>query len=57
MTVSEVFVHREGWNRTDCVTYRKISNILAHGVDNTGSLISQTCREFYGFDIFVIAPH
>jgi hypothetical protein len=57
LAVSDVLVQREGWNRTDCVTYSKVSNVFAHGIDNTGSFISQTCREFYGFNIFVIAPH
>src|ERR1700730_1686888 len=57
LAISEVLVQREGRDRTDCVTYGKISDILAHGIDNTGSLVSQTGREFYRFDIFVIAPH
>src|SRR5258708_309078 len=57
LAVSEVLVQREGWNRTDGITYGKVSDILAHGVDNTGSLVSQTCREVCGFNIFVVAPH
>src|ERR1700692_4562749 len=57
LAVSEVFVQREGWNRTDCVTYGRVSNILAHGIDNTGSLVSQAGGEYYGVDIFVISPH
>src|SRR6266853_1140663 len=57
LAVSEILVQREGWNRADCVTYSNVSNIFAHRVDNTGSFVSQTCRKFYGFDIFVIAPH
>src|ERR1700694_4445821 len=57
LSVAKVFVQREGWNRADCVTCGKASNILTHGIDNTGSLISQTCRECYRFSVFVIAPH
>src|SRR6266436_2174869 len=47
LDVSEVFVERAGWNRTDCVTYSDVGNILPHGIDNPGSIISQTCWEFY----------
>jgi hypothetical protein len=57
LAVSGVLIQREGWNRTDCVTYRKVSNIFADGIDDTGSFVSQTGREFYGFNIFVLAPH
>ena len=57
LAVSEVFVERVGWNRTDCVTYSDVGNILPHGIDNPGSIISQTCWEFYRFSIFIIAPH
>jgi len=57
LSVGKVFVQREGWNRADGVTHGKAGNILAHGIDNTGSIISETRREFYRFDIFVMAPH
>ena len=40
LSVGKVFVQREGWNRADCVTCGEASNILTHGIDNTGSLIS-----------------
>jgi hypothetical protein len=55
-----VLVHQAVWNTTDCITYGEASDILAHGIDDTGSFVSQTCRKFYGvitFDKFVIAPH
>ena len=57
LAISEVPVQRERRNRTNGVTCSKVSNIFAHGIDNTGSFISQTCRKFYRFDILVIAPH
>src|ERR1700676_1225706 len=57
LSVSRVFVQGERWNRTDCVADGKTNNIFAHGIDNTGRFISQTGREYWGFDIFVIAPH
>src|ERR1700736_4203071 len=57
LAISEVPVQRERRNRTNGVTCSKVSNIFAHGIDNTGSLVSQACREFYRFDIFVVAPH
>src|SRR5882757_1344334 len=56
LAVSGVFVEREGWNRTDCVTYSDVGNIFPHGIDNPGSIISQTGREFYRFSIFIVAP-
>jgi hypothetical protein len=34
-----VFVERVGWNRTDCVTYSDVGNILPHGIDNPGRII------------------
>jgi len=57
LSVSRVFIQGERWNRTDCVAHGKTRNIFAHSIDNTGGFISQTGREYWGFDIFVIASH
>src|SRR5882757_1522142 len=56
-SVGEVLIQREGGNGTDGVTCGKVSNVFAHGIDNTGSLITQAGRESYALDILVIPPH
>src|SRR6266436_1057353 len=56
-SVGRVLIQREGRNGTDGVTDGKVSNVFARGVDDTGSLITQTGRKSYAFDIFVVAPH
>src|ERR1700686_2167928 len=57
LAISGVPVQREGRNRADGVTHGKIGNIFAHGLDNTGSFVSQAGGEFHRFDIPIIAPH
>src|SRR5260370_31455754 len=56
-SVRGVLIEREGRNGTDGVTYGKVSNVFSRGIDDTGSLITQTGRESYAFDILVVAPH
>ena len=56
-TLSKVLIQGEGRYRADGVTHSKVSNIFSHSINNTGSFISQTYRQYWGFDIFVVAPH
>src|SRR5258708_17741279 len=57
LAVSEVFVERVGWNRTDCVAYSDVGNILPHGIDNRGSIISYSSSGLFRVRMFVVAPH
>ncbi|MDB5411249.1 MAG: hypothetical protein JWL84_6161 [Rhodospirillales bacterium] len=57
LSVGEVFIQREAWKQADPITDGKLGDVLARRIDNTGSLVSQTGRKFYGLHIFVIAPH
>src|SRR5258708_5654341 len=57
LSVGGVLVQGKGRDRTDYVAHRKISDIFAHSIDNSGAFISQTSREYGGLDIFVVAPH
>src|ERR1700722_17975634 len=56
-SVSGVPVQREGGNRADGVTHGEISNVSAHGLYDTGSLVSQTGGGFHRFDIIFVSPH
>src|ERR1700730_1331552 len=56
-SVGRVFIQGEGRYRTDRVTHGNISNTCADSIDDTGGIISQTRREYWRFDIFVVAPH
>jgi hypothetical protein len=55
VSVGEVLVQRECRDRTDGITHGKIGDIFAHGIDATGAIISETSREYRGFDISVVA--
>jgi hypothetical protein len=57
LPVGRVFIEGERWNCTDDVADDEISNLSSDGIDNPGSVISQTRREYRRFDIFVDAPH
>src|SRR5229473_429691 len=57
LSVGEVLVQGECRDRTNGVAHGKIGDILAHGIDNTGAIISQARREYWGFDVSVVAPH
>src|SRR5258708_10332211 len=57
LSIGGVLVQGKGRDRTHCVAHGKISDIFAHGIDNAGAFISQTSREYWGLDIFVVAPH
>src|ERR1700677_2946232 len=57
LSVCGVSIQGECRNRTHRVAHGKVSDIFAHSIDNTGAIISKTGREYWGFDIFVVAPH
>src|SRR6267143_59129 len=55
--VGVILEEREDHYRTDDVRYVKLADTVAHGIDDTGGLVSQTRRKFYRSNVFVIAPH
>src|SRR3989442_13857614 len=57
LAIHKILIPREGRDQFDHVTRREAGDALAHCIDDAGSLVPQACRELYGFDVSVIAPH